>query len=151
MTSSSAILGARDFWTKARSLQLFEPIRYSSGPSKAHLSGSKIVFLDGLMTRANKKADVAAVTAGLNAAALFGWATLSNTTKVNQLLAMYFKRITGESDAVCELAASLSALALDWPEFSDITEHPEVVNALASLNFGLYAKLYKQLEAARLL
>ncbi len=151
MTTPLTISTAREFWVAASCLQQFSPVRYSSGPSKSHLYGSSVVFLDGLMTRASKKADVAAVTQGLNAAALFGWATFSNATKINQFLTMIFKRITGESDAVCQLAASLSALAFEWPEFSDITEHPEVVHAIASLNFSLYSQFYKQLEAARML
>lgn len=149
MATPPTILNAQDFCEAAREVLQFRAVRYSSGPSKTHLKGGNEVFLDGLMTNAHKKADVGIVTDALNAAALYGWAVYENATKINQLLTMIFKRVTGESDAVCELAASLSAIALEWPEFDEIRTRLYILTLLAGGYTNLYTIMYKQLEAAR--
>lgn len=103
------------------------------------------------MTNAYKKADVGMVTHGLNAAALYGWAVYENATKINQVLTLIFKRITGESDAVCEIAASLTALTLNLPEFDDIRTSLVLIDLFVMGRSNLYKIMYEQLEAARLL
>lgn len=149
MEKNTKLLTDVDFWRAAQDLRLFQAVRYSAGPSKAHLKKSKNVFLDGLMTRATKKADVFIVNEALTAAALYGWACYSDATKVNQLLKLIFKKLTGENDDVCELAASLTALNLEWPEFSEISTVPEIIYEIASFNPKLCSKMFNQLEAAR--
>lgn len=148
-SKESNIVNQAAFYARAKELDLFYCGIYSSGPSKAHFIRGDAVFQSGLMTNPYKKAGATEVTKAINVAALYGWAIHSGATKVNQFLALVFQKLTSESLEVCEIAASLTAIAMQWAEFDKIEEHPEIIRMISGGRGYLFDVMFEQLLAAR--
>ena len=149
MTTNVKAQSAMDLENEATKLLQFIPCHYTSGPSKALHVGSQLPFLNGLMRNSRQKANASRVTEGLNAAAIFGFVSISGAKNQVQAMAHIYKKLSDDPIEICETAASFILLDFNINEFESLDSNTEIFFRIARMERRFFVKMYEQLEIAR--